>query len=78
MKLAPMLREAIAVLAAAIPGYTRREVSSGTLKNIGGEVEWNFQKYLVGMDREIIGKYLSKVKPLSDELTGAIEAALGQ
>jgi glutathione peroxidase len=42
----------------------------------GGDVKWNFQKYLVNRHGVIIGKYLSKVVPLSEELTGAIEAAL--
>ncbi|HXX64899.1 MAG TPA: glutathione peroxidase [Bacteroidota bacterium] len=43
----------------------------------GGEVRWNFQKYLVDRNGVIIGKYLSKVGPLSTELTSAIETALG-
>lgn len=42
----------------------------------GGDVRWNFQKYLVDRNGIIIGKYLSKVEPLSGELTSAIEAAL--
>jgi len=44
----------------------------------GGDVKWNFQKYLVSRDGKIIGKYMSRVTPLSPELTGAIEAALKQ
>ena len=44
----------------------------------GGDVKWNFQKYLVDRDGKIIGKFLSKVTPMSDELTAAIEAALKQ
>jgi len=42
----------------------------------GGDVKWNFQKYLVNRDGKIIGKYFSRVTPLSPELTGAIEGAL--
>jgi len=41
-----------------------------------GEVKWNFQKYLVGRDGKVLAKFLSKVKPLSDELTAALESAL--
>ncbi|HUI63928.1 MAG TPA: glutathione peroxidase [Bacteroidota bacterium] len=44
----------------------------------GGDVRWNFQKYLVDRNGVIIGKYLSKVGPLSTELTSAIETALGK
>ena len=42
----------------------------------GGEVKWNFQKYLVDREGKITGKYLSKVTPMSEELTSAIEKAL--
>ncbi len=41
-----------------------------------GDVQWNFQKYLVGKNGKILGKFLSAVDPLSPELTGAIEQAL--
>lgn len=42
-----------------------------------GEVKWNFEKCLVSRDGKIIGRYLSKVKPMSEQLTTAIEKALG-
>ena len=38
---------------------------------------WNFHKYLVGADGELLGSWPSKVSPLSKEITAAIEAALG-
>jgi glutathione peroxidase len=41
-----------------------------------GEVKWNFQKYLIDKNGNIIGKYLSSVEPLSKMLTDAIEAAM--
>jgi len=44
----------------------------------GGDVKWNFQKYLVNREGKLVGKYFSRVTPLSPELTGAIEAALKQ
>jgi glutathione peroxidase len=43
---------------------------------VAGEVKWNFQKYLVGRDGRLMAKYLSRVKPMSGELTGAVEKAL--
>lgn len=43
-----------------------------------GEVSWNFEKFLIGRDGEVIGRFKSPVEPLSAELTGAIEAALGK
>jgi len=43
-----------------------------------GEVDWNFEKFLIGRDGQVIGRYKSPVEPLSAELTKAIEAALGR
>jgi glutathione peroxidase len=42
----------------------------------GGDVKWNFQKYLVDREGNLAGKYLPKVQPMSDVLTSAIEKAL--
>ena len=47
------------------------------LTTSGGEVGWNFTKFLVGKDGKPIKKYASNVEPDSKELTVAIEAALG-
>ena len=44
----------------------------------GGDVKWNFQKYLVDRKGNIAGKYLPKMQPMSEELTTAIEKALKQ
>lgn len=42
-----------------------------------GEPKWNFHKYLVGKDGQVINAFPSKVTPESDELRSAIKAALG-
>ena len=41
-----------------------------------GEPAWNFHKYLVGKDGQVIQAFPSKVAPDSAELKAAIEAAL--
>jgi glutathione peroxidase len=41
-----------------------------------GEPAWNFHKYLVGKDGQVIQAFSSKVAPDSVELKAAIEAAL--
>jgi glutathione peroxidase len=41
-----------------------------------GDIKWNFNKFLLGKDGKIIARFDSKVKPDSDELTKAVEAAL--
>ena len=45
-------------------------------KEIAGKVVWNFQKYLVGRDGEVIGKFGPRAKPDGQDITAAIEKAL--
>jgi glutathione peroxidase len=42
----------------------------------GGDIEWNFTKFLVGRDGEVIGRFDSAVTPDSPEVIAAIEKAL--
>jgi glutathione peroxidase len=41
-----------------------------------GDVKWNFEKFLIGKDGNIVSRFRSKVKPESEELTKAIEKEL--
>lgn len=41
-----------------------------------GDVQWNFEKFLIARDGRVIGRFNSKVAPLDGELTNAIEKAL--
>ena len=41
-----------------------------------GEPRWNFHKYLVGKDGQVVAAFPSKVTPESAELRGAIDQAL--
>jgi glutathione peroxidase len=41
-----------------------------------GNIHWNFTKFLIGRDGKILNRFDSKVKPDSEEVTKAIEAAL--
>jgi glutathione peroxidase len=43
-----------------------------------GEVKWNFEKFLISRDGQIVERFRSKVKPSSDEVTQAIEAELAK
>jgi len=43
---------------------------------IGGVPRWNFHKYLIGKDGEILNWYSSMTSPTSDGLTKQIEEAL--
>jgi glutathione peroxidase len=42
----------------------------------GGEVGWNFEKFLVDRKGAVVGRFASGVEPESDELKKAIEKAL--
>ncbi len=44
-------------------------------QNKSGDIKWNFTKFLIGKNGQVIGRYESKIKP--DELVKPIEAALG-
>jgi glutathione peroxidase len=39
-------------------------------------VAWNFEKFLIGRNGQVIARFKSPVEPLSKEMTSAIEAAL--
>ena len=43
-----------------------------------GDVAWNFEKFLIGRQGEVIARYKSEVEPLSREMMSAIETALAQ
>jgi glutathione peroxidase len=42
----------------------------------GGEIGWNFTKFLVGPDGKVIARFDSKVEPESAAVTSAVEKAL--
>ncbi len=41
-----------------------------------GDVEWNFEKFLIGKDSEVIARFKSSVNPLDENLIAAIEVAI--
>jgi len=51
-----------------------RWLTSGGLE----EPTWNFTKYLVGRDGQVIARYAPKTTPDAEELTAAIDAALAR
>jgi glutathione peroxidase len=42
-----------------------------------GNVKWNFEKFLINRQGEVIGRFRSKVKPDDPAVVSAIESALG-
>ena len=41
-----------------------------------GDVEWNFEKFLIGRDSKVIARFKPSTKPFDENLIAAIEVAL--
>jgi len=54
----------------------RRLTSKETNPRFGGEIEWNFTKFLIGRDGEIAGRFGPRTEPLDPSVTAAIEQLL--
>ena len=47
-----------------------------TMPGFSGEIEWNFEKFLVGRDGLVVARFKPGVEPESQEVVSAIDAAL--
>ncbi len=45
-------------------------------EKIGGDIKWNFTKYLVGRDGAVLARFGTRTVPESDEIIAAVEKAL--
>jgi len=45
-------------------------------KDFRGEIKWNFEKFLVDRNGNLIRRFRSSVEPMSSELTGSVEDLL--
>jgi glutathione peroxidase len=41
-----------------------------------GDIRWNFEKFLIGRNGEVIARFSPLVEPKNDEIVGSIEKAL--
>ena len=60
-----------------VPLY-KHLTSKETDPKFAGEIKWNFTKFLIGRNGEIVSRFESKVAPESEDLTKAIEAELAK
>lgn len=60
----------------AIKGEGKSPLYEALQSAVGGEVGWNFEKFLIGKDGKVLQRFTSDVEPDSPELKAAIEAAL--
>ncbi|MFF0202583.1 glutathione peroxidase [Streptomyces sp. NPDC005017] len=42
-----------------------------------GDVRWNFEKFLIGRDGQVVGRFSPQTEPESAELVAAVEKAVG-
>ena len=49
---------------------------AGKTSPVAGDIKWNFTKFLVGRDGQILKRFESRVTPESPDVTTAVEAAL--
>ncbi len=54
----------------------KRSPLYSSLVGSGGDISWNFEKFLVGPDGAVVGRFPSSVKPDSPKLAAAIDTAL--
>ncbi len=71
----PMLAK-VAVKGTDTTPLYRQLTSKESNPQFGGDVRWNFTKFLVGRDGSVVGRFEPDVEPESAALTGAIEAEL--
>ncbi|MFG2882311.1 glutathione peroxidase [Streptomyces sp. NPDC048297] len=43
-----------------------------------GDIRWNFEKFLIGRDGQVVARFSPQTEPESAEVVAAIEAQLGQ
>ena len=64
------------------PSATRRSATSSTRYGIApgapSDVLWNFEKFLVGRDGEVVGRFTPDITPDDPLITEAIEAELAK
>ena len=66
----PMLEKAVVKKGKAHPLFDDLAAASGTYPR------WNFHKYLIGRDGELIAEFSPRTKPYDEKVIAAIEAAL--
>lgn len=68
----PMFEKVTVKKGSAHPFYDALAAAGGTYPT------WNFHKYLIGRDGELIDEFSPRTKPYNDKIISAIELALGK
>lgn len=60
----------------SIKGTNKHPLYAALQSAVGGEVGWNFEKFLISKEGKVLKRFTSDVEPDSPELQAAIEEAL--
>jgi glutathione peroxidase len=60
----------------SVKGKERHPLYGHLVERTGEEVNWNFNKFLVDREGNVVRRFNSRVEPLSEELVSAVEAQL--
>jgi glutathione peroxidase len=60
----------------SVKGSDKAPLYKFLTESAGGEVKWNFTKFLVDGNGKVVSRFESGVEPDSTELAGAVEKAL--
>ncbi len=52
--------------------------SEETNKNFAGKIGWNFEKFLIGRNGEVVARFKPGIAPESEELVSVVEKELGK
>lgn len=54
-----------------------RLVGFADAEGYAGDIRWNFEKFLIGRDGEVVARFSPQTEPESAELVAAVEKAIG-
>jgi len=60
------------------PGQSPLYRTLTSTPGFSGNVDWNFEKFLLNREGKVVARFKSPIEPLSAEMTRAIETALGK
>ncbi len=63
--------------AGAAPLFKRLTAKDVPIEDTGA-IRWNFEKFLIGRDGELVGRYRSRTSPSDEKVIAAIEAELAE
>jgi len=70
------MTEKVEVNGDARHGLYERLVGTADAEGHSGDIRWNFEKFLIGRDGEVLARFAPQVEPQDPAITEAIEAAL--